>query len=190
MSTGTTVLLEPRSSDKTQPDTYSWRRLTSWVGTAVKALATHIAFLIRYDLNILKPLPINPALDIAVSNDRVPEQKTAEKVYRINDRGRVLKRSLRWDEYPVLSDGETLVPFLVVERLQNEAACMTYIRENTDIPVPKLLDTYKENGSYYLWMEFIDGVEMSELTGEEQSKVLPQGKCTVPSLPYCYGIEY
>lgn len=108
------------------------------------------------------------------------ETKTAEKVYRINDGGRVLKRSLRPDEYQILSNGERFVPSLVVERLTNEAACMTFISENTDIPVPKLLETYERDGCYYLWTEFVDGVEMGTLTDEEQSTIFPQGKRHIP----------
>ena len=111
------------------------------------------------------------------------EVKTAEKLYRINDNGRVLKRSLRQDEYHILSNSEPFVPVLVVERLKNEAACIAFIKKNTDIPVPKLLDAYEENGSYHLWMEFVDGVEMSELTEEEQSKVFPQSKRDFDSNP-------
>ena len=110
------------------------------------------------------------------------ECKTAEKEYRINDGGRVLKRSLAQDEYAISSNGEAIVPLLVVERLKNEAECMRFIKENTDIPVPKVLDTYEERGSYHLWMEFVDGVEMSELTDEEQAKIFPQSKCDLPSL--------
>lgn len=116
-----------------------------------------------------------------MSTPQVSERKTAEKVYHFNDKGRVLKRSLRPDEYHILSDGEPFIPLLVVERLKNEVACMTFIREHTNIPVPKVLKTYEENGSYHVWMELIDGVEMSELTSEQQTSIFPQSK-----LP-CYG---
>ena len=108
------------------------------------------------------------ALENATSNRPTLKYKTAEKMYRINDGGRVLKRSLRQDENSVTSNGEAIVPLLVVDRLKNETECMRFIKEHTDIPVPKVLDTCEEHGSYYLWMEFIDGVEMSELTDEEQ----------------------
>ncbi|MCJ1308322.1 hypothetical protein MMC25_001975 [Agyrium rufum] len=109
-------------------------------------------------------------------------RKPSEKEYLINDRGRVLKRSLSPDEYYILDNGEPLIPAFVVERLENEAACMAFIRDNTDIPVPKLLDAYHKDGSHYLWMEFIDGVEMSELTDEEQTKIIPQVQSIVTTL--------
>ena len=53
---------------------------------------------------------------------------------------------------------------------------MRYLRAHTEIPIPKLLDIYEKDGFYYLWMDFIDGVEMCELTNEGRSQVLPQGK--------------
>ncbi|MCJ1405068.1 hypothetical protein MMC11_008294 [Xylographa trunciseda] len=136
MSTGTAAPVEPPTSDNAEPDKHFFEPW-AWASTVAKALATQILGFLRYDLYIQRSSP------------------TIEKVYRFNDRGRVLKRSLRQDEYYVLSDGERLVPSLVVERLKNEAACMAFIRAHTNIPIPKLLDAYEENGSYHLWMEFI-----------------------------------
>ena len=178
-----TVQVEPPTSDNVQPDKHFSRPWT-WASIAAKALATCILELLRYDSYTQRSSPVSPLPNVAASNRKMQEAKTAEKVYHINDHGRVLKRSLRQDEYHVLSDGEPLVPPLVVERLQNEAACMTFVREHTNIPVPKLLDTYEDNGSYHLWMEFIDGVEMSKLTNVEQAKIFPQSKYDLLSLSY------
>ena len=170
-------------------DMISWRQWKVWIGASLDALLRYVAGLIRYNLPISSSSVTKSILDIAPSNQQVTERKTCEKEYRFNDKGRVLKRSLRPDEYLKLSDGAPCVPLLVVERLKNEAACMKFIRENTDIPVPKILDTYEIDGSYHLWMEFIDGVEMSELTKEQQSLVFPQSKCSVLILFYCRRIE-
>jgi hypothetical protein len=159
-----TVLKEPPTPDSPRPSRSFLGSLASLVGTAAEALASYAAGLMRYTVGN------------AESNHRLLEFETAEKVYRINDNGRVLKRSLRPDEYRTLSNGEPLIPRLVVERLRNEAACIKFIQENTNIPVPKVLDTYEEDGSYYLWTEYINGVEMSELTDKERSKILPQSK--------------
>ncbi|MCJ1386665.1 hypothetical protein MMC17_009791 [Xylographa soralifera] len=148
--------------------------LWAWASTSVIALATRIFGVFGYDPYTQRSSPVGPTADIAASNCEIQEVKTSEKLYRFNDRGRVLKRSLREDEYYVLSDGERLVPPLVVERLKNEAACMEFIRAHTNIPIPKLLDAYEENGSYHLWIEFIDGVEMSTLTLVEQAELFPQ----------------
>ena len=123
--------------------------------------------------NTAKPSERN---DTSSSNQEVTELRSVERVYRLNDKGRVLKRSLRLDECPLRDNGEPFIAPLIVERLKNEAACMKFIREHTDIPVPRVLDTYEENGSYHLWMEYIDGsVEMSELSKEQQSEVCQQG---------------
>ena len=111
-----------------------------------------------------------------VPENAMTKFRTYEKEYRINDNGRVLKRSLREDEYLLLGNGDWLIPLLVKERLCNEAACLEYIRKNTSIPVPKVLDLHEENGSYYLWTEYIHGVTMSELSEEDKVKVYPQGK--------------
>ena len=143
----------------------------SWVGAAAEVLAAYVHKHVRYYLPV-----VGATLHSAKPSRPLCEYKTAEKIYRINDDGRVLKRSLRENEYHILSNGDPFVPVLVVERLKNEVACMRYLKAHTDIPIPKILDMYEKNGSYYLWMEFIDGVEMCELTNEEQSRVLPQGR--------------
>lgn len=145
-----------------------------WAITAAKTRVTHVLGLIRYASYTQRSSPVSPTPEVPASNCKMQTARTAEKVYHINDRGRVLKRSLKQDEYYILSNGERLVPPLVVERLQNEAACMEFVRKHTNIPVPKLLNTYEEDGSYHLWMEFIDGVEMNELTEREQTKLFPQ----------------
>ena len=178
MSSGANVLEELPTSDNVHLDNRFLGQWTGWVGAAAKAITAYISGHIRHGLHAP-----SSTLDIAASNHPTLEYKTAEKVYRINDGGRVLKRSLRQDEYPITGNGEAIVPLLVVERLKNETECMRFIKENTDIPVPKILDAYEEHGSYHLWMEFIDGVEMSELTDEEQSEIFPQSKCKLPSLP-------
>ena len=155
-------------------DLRSW---TKWAAVVVMQVAAYVSRSIRHGW---------PGLGSTIGNQAaVKVYKTAEKFYRINDEGRVLKRSLRKEEYETSSDGDAIIPRLVVERLKNEAACMTYIAEHTDIPVPKLLEAYEENGSYYLWMEFIDGVRMSDLTAEKQREILPQSKCVMsPSNPF------
>ncbi len=61
-----------------------------------------------------------------------------------------LKRSLAPSEYKTTLSGEVIVPFCNRERLKNEVACLKYIREKTDIPVPEVLDVYKENGSFFV----------------------------------------
>jgi tRNA A-37 threonylcarbamoyl transferase component Bud32 len=44
-----------------------------------------------------------------------------------------------------------------------EAANMNFIRENTSIPVPKVLHTYERTGKRYIVMEFVDGVLLEDV---------------------------
>jgi aminoglycoside phosphotransferase len=100
-------------------------------------------------------------------------EESHERVYR-SYKDRFLKRSLAPHEYKLTLAGNVYVPFQNKERLQNEAACLKHIAENTDIPVPKVLDAYEENGAFFLWTELIPGVRMSELEEEDRSKVIPE----------------
>lgn len=177
-SGGSPISADALSSSDTRPGKLFLGGWTQWIGASVKSLAIYFAGLLYYDLHKPSPFPINHVPSTATVDSKTIEIRTAEKAYRMNDRGRFLKRSLRADEYRTLSNGKPLVPLLVVERLKNEAACMSFIKEHTNIPVPKLLDTYEEDGSYYLWTEFVDGIEMSELPDHQQAQVLPQSKCS------------
>lgn len=146
--------------------TPSWQQYVSWAGTAGYAFVEYTNRFLRRWLN----------------QDMI-ERKTVEKAYRINDRGRVLKRSLKEHECCFRSNGDRFVPWLVVERLKNEAACMKYIREHTRIPVPRVLEEYEKDGSFHLWIEYVPGIEMHKLSSEEQSTVMPQGKLWSGILP-------
>lgn len=77
-------------------------------------------------------------------------------------------------EYIKKRNGDLYVPWRNIERLANEAACLRYIREKTDIPVPKVLEAYEKNGSFFLWTEIIHGVEMKKLGEADRLRVLPQ----------------
>ena len=165
------VFVEPCSSDARIANR-SLQGWNGWVGVRVKALATYF-YNKSYSLGSSSN---GPTRDITMPDRESSEIRTCEKAYRTNHGGRFLKRSLSPNEYHILPNGEPLVPLLVFKRLQNEAACMSFIRKYTEIPVPKLLETYEADGSYYLWMENVDGVEMSQLTEEQQCQVLPQGK--------------
>jgi hypothetical protein len=43
-----------------------------------------------------------------------------------------------------------IILFYNRERLENEVAYLKYIREKIDIPIPKVLDIYKENGLFFI----------------------------------------
>ncbi len=50
------------------------------------------------------------------------------------------------------------------ERARNEHKAISLIREKTDIPVPKVLETgYNDEYGHYLKMEWADGIDLSEV---------------------------
>lgn len=95
---------------------------------------------------------------------------------------RFLKRSLAPPEYKTAQSGKLYVPFRNIERLKNEVACLKYIREKTDIPVPEVLEAYEENGSYYLWTARAEGVPLQDLEKKDRLKVLPEIRRHVDTL--------
>lgn len=99
--------------------------------------------------------------------------QTFERVY-YSYPDRYLKRSLAPSEYRTSKSGRVFVPFRNRERLENEVACLKYIRAETDIPVPDLLDAYEENGSFFVWTARAEGVPLQDLKREDQLKVLPE----------------
>ena len=52
-------------------------------------------------------------------------------------------------------------------------ARLKYIRQETDIPVPEVLNAYEENGSFFVWIVRVEGV-LKELKEEDRLKVLPE----------------
>ncbi|TKX25605.1 hypothetical protein C1H76_2255 [Elsinoe australis] len=74
-----------------------------------------------------------------------------------------IKRSLRPREFRTGYKG-LHVPRSGNERLKNEADCMTFVQQNTDVPVPKLYCDFEDDGAYYLIMEYVEGVGMNDLT--------------------------
>lgn len=81
------------------------------------------------------------------------------------------KRSLRPDEYCKNIRGEPVIPRQGMERLQNEAACLEFLNNNTDIPVPQLIRTIQENDSFTLITECVRGRSIESLSAEDQAKV-------------------
>ena len=80
---------------------------------------------------------------------------------------------MKSNEYTILYNGDLYISLFIIEQFQNEATYIKFIRENTDIPVSKILDIYKENGFYFFWMKYINGIEMSEFSKEEQTEIIP-----------------
>ncbi|KAH8674417.1 kinase-like domain-containing protein [Tricladium varicosporioides] len=87
---------------------------------------------------------------------------------------RFLKRSLAPPEYKTTRSGELYIPFRNRERLENEVACLRYIRQETDIPVPEVLGAYEKDGSFLVWTARAKGVPLNKLKNEDRLKVIPE----------------
>jgi aminoglycoside phosphotransferase (APT) family kinase protein len=101
------------------------------------------------------------------------EFRTAERVY-YSCKEYFSKRTLAPSEYLTTLSGTLHVPYLNIERLQNEVACMQFVKSQTDIPTPSLLGFgYSPDieGSYYLRTARIQGVPMETLSKVQRSKV-------------------
>lgn len=81
--------------------------------------------------------------------------------------GSFVKRSLRPKEYRT-GFRSFYVPRLSKERLMNEAASLRYIRQHTDIPVPTIYSDFEDGEAYYLVVEYVEGVNMADLSDEQK----------------------
>lgn len=95
---------------------------------------------------------------------------TAERAYYAPD-GIIIKRILRPSEWETTLSGTLHIPRLGKERLPNEAESLRFIRQNTNIPVPTLYGAFEVDGSYFLLMEYIDGIDMTMLS-EDQKEIV------------------
>ncbi|KAK3689212.1 kinase-like domain-containing protein [Podospora appendiculata] len=83
-----------------------------------------------------------------------------------------IKRSLRpteWQQH----NGFIYVPMLNMQRVINEGACLKFLAERTDIPLPKFYACFEDDGAGCLVTEYVEGVGMNDLD-EEQQKVVTQ----------------
>lgn len=87
---------------------------------------------------------------------------------------RFYRRVLRPNEYKLDIRGKPYIPPLGLERIQNEAACLQFIRHKTDIPVTDVLEAYEEDGSFVLVTKLLSGVQVSNLSSGEQAVVMKE----------------
>jgi len=109
--------------------------------------------------------------------------KSSERQYILTD-STFTKGELTQDKLPLSqATGKRVQPRWSRERLQNEASTLNFIFTTTDIPVPKCLGLFEENGLLYLRTERATGVPLDELGSDIavahvseclQSSVLPQ----------------
>lgn len=81
-----------------------------------------------------------------------------------------IKRSLRPSEW-VKFQGYMHVPLFCPERILNEGACIQYLAEKTDIPLPKLHACFEDDGAAYLILEYDEGVGMDTLSDKDKDVV-------------------
>lgn len=117
------------------------------------------------------PKPVQEEGCVAVSFER--------KYYRFGDT--YMKRCLRPREFRTGYRG-LHVPRVGKERLMNEAASLRYIREMTNIPVPKVCCAFEDDEAYYLITELIDGVNMSGLEEAQKETVIKEIKVHLQTL--------
>jgi hypothetical protein len=105
-------------------------------------------------------------------NDKREEHCTAitheRKYYRVG--GTWIKRSLRPNEWQKQS-GYLHVPLFNTERILNEGACLKFLAERTNIPLPKLYACFEDDGAAYLVTEYVEGTAMNDLD-EEKKKIV------------------
>lgn len=109
-----------------------------------------------------------------MSDDPIESWTNHEREFRIHPNS-FSKRSFRPSEYRVYRPNPPpYVPPMGIERLQNEAACLEFVRRNTTIPVPAVLEAYSEDGSFVLVTERLFGVTMCKLSPDDQAVVMEE----------------
>ena len=88
-------------------------------------------------------------LSIIFDKEPLIYKESSEQVY-YSYLNRYLKRSLAPSEYKFARSGKVIVLFCNKERLENEVACLKYIKEKTNILILKVLNAYKENSSFFI----------------------------------------
>ena len=80
------------------------------------------------------------------------------------------KRTLRKHEFKMGHYG-LYTPRLSYERLQNEAACLRFVADMTNIPVPEVFADFEDDGAFYLVTRYIDGVLMNDLPEDDKATI-------------------
>jgi hypothetical protein len=81
-----------------------------------------------------------------------------------------IKRSLKPSEWQKQND-YMHIPSFSTERILNEGECLKFLAKNTDIPLPRLIACFEDDGAAYLITEYVDGVGMNDLDANGQAAV-------------------
>jgi len=63
---------------------------------------------------------------------------------------------------------------MAIERARNEAANLKFIQQSTNIPVPKVLCEYEDDGAYVIVMTRAKGVPLQTLSSAQKAVVIPK----------------
>lgn len=126
-------------------------------------------------LRMSESIPDETSSQNSVASQDEWSAKTAERQYYKRD-AFFIKRSLRPSEYMTTHRGTIHIPRLGKERLQNEAESLRFIRCSSNIPVPTIYGLFDVDSSYFLIMEYAEGVDMSDLSEDQKKLVWPELK--------------
>ncbi|KAJ0159804.1 hypothetical protein CTA2_9087 [Colletotrichum tanaceti] len=93
---------------------------------------------------------------------------TDKKYYEVGTA--FIKRTLRKHEWPTTTT-DWMPSTCLPQRWTTDAAILTYLQRETDIPLPRLQYTFEDDGAFYFSTELVPGVSMSRLA-EEQKQVV------------------
>lgn len=94
-----------------------------------------------------------------------------------------IKSSLREDDWQRhYTTGKKYRPKMGLERAKNEAVNLKFIQTHTDIPVPKVICEYEDNGAYIIVMSRAKGVPMDTLTTSDKAVVTAKMKLVMNTL--------
>lgn len=81
-----------------------------------------------------------------------------------------IKRTLRRHEWTATNTKWTPSTCLP-QRWKTDASIIQYLREKTNIPLPRLQHTFEDDGAFYFSTEIVPGVSMAQLTAEQKQVV-------------------
>ncbi|GJN79658.1 protein kinase-like protein [Purpureocillium lilacinum] len=86
-----------------------------------------------------------------------------------------MKRTLRPHEWQSPPHGAAIIaspPTTYPQRWKTDAAILDFLRQNTDIPLPRAQCTFEDDGAFYFQSEYVEGVSMKELERQEDKEVV------------------
>lgn len=113
--------------------------------------------------------------------------KNSEREFFVNN-NTFRKRNLRPNKYIVNIKRDFFVLRQGYERLQNEAVYIRFIRKNTEIPVPEILQIYNDKNAFILIIKRLYNIEMRELNTEQQFVIMGQVKSHLHTFRSLRGI--